>query len=75
MWFEGGNYFSHCHMSNLRNEYVTFHYIFSPHVTCHYALCDIFNLRNAHVAASILGVKSHTGSECRVWVQFVIRPC
>ena len=54
-------YFPQCRVSNLRNEYVACHYIFSPHVACHYALCHMSNLRNAHVALSILGVKGHTG--------------
>ena len=33
--------------------------MFSPHVACHYALCHMSNLRNAHVDLSILGVKGH----------------
>ena len=52
-------YFPQCHMSNSRNDYVPFYYIFSPHVSCHYVLCRMSNLRNAHVALSILGVKVH----------------
>ena len=27
--------------------------------TCHYAICRMSNLRNTHVALSILGVKGH----------------
>ena len=27
---------------------------------CHYASCPLSNLRNVHIAVSILGVKSHT---------------
>ena len=32
---------------------------FSPHVACHQALCGMLNLRNAHVALSILGANGH----------------
>ena len=46
-------------MSNLRNDYVPCHYIFSPRVACHLALCHMSNLRNAHVALSVLGVWGH----------------
>ena len=42
-------YFPQCHMSNLRTDCVTCHYIFSPHVTCRMS-----NLRNTHVALTIL---------------------
>ena len=59
-------YFPKCHMSNLRNDHVKYHFIFSPHVTCHWALCRIPNL-NAHVPLSILGVKGH--SLGLVWIQ------
>ena len=45
-------YFPQCHKSNLRNDYVPCHYIFSPHVACHLTLCCMSNLRNAHVALS-----------------------
>ena len=51
--------FPQYHVSNFINEYVAYHYIFSPHVACHYALCHMWNLRNAHVALSILGLKGH----------------
>ena len=50
-------YIPHCHMWNLRKGYVPCHYIFTPHVACHYALWRMPNLRNAYVALSILGVK------------------
>ena len=34
----------------------------SPDVACHQALCRMSNLRNAHVALSVLGVKGHSGA-------------
>ena len=52
-------YFPQCHMSNLRNDYVPCHYISKPHVACHYVPCPMSNLRNYHVALSILGVRGH----------------
>ena len=33
--------------------------MFSPQVACHYALCHMSNLRNAHVTLSNLGIKGH----------------
>ena len=36
--------------------------LLSP-VVCHHDLCRMSNLRNAHVALSILGVKGHTGEK------------
>ena len=47
-----------CHMSNSRNDSVPCHYIFSPHLACHLALCRMSYLINAHVALSILGVRA-----------------
>ena len=42
-----------------KKAYVSCHYIFTAHVTCHQALCRKTNLRNAHVARAILGVNGH----------------
>ena len=53
-------YFPQCHMSNLRNDYVPSHYIFSPHVACHLVPCRMSNLRNTSVSVPVLGVKGHT---------------
>ena len=52
------SYFPQSHMSNLRNDCVPCYNIVShmPHVTTK-ALCRVSNLRNAHIALSILGVK------------------
>ena len=38
--------------------------IFTSYVACHYALCRMLNLRNAHVALLILGVKGHSVEGC-----------
>ena len=56
-----GNVAYLCHLFSLMShDSVQCHYIFSPHVACHFALCRMLNSRNAPVVLSILGVKSHS---------------
>ena len=42
-----------------RKGYVPYHSICTTYVACHTVLCRMSNLRKAHVALSILGVKGH----------------
>ena len=51
--------FLQCPMSKIRQGSVSYHFIFTPHVACHSALCRMVNLRNPIVALSISGVKGH----------------
>ena len=53
-------YNSPCPLSILRNSYVTCHYLFRPHVNVVKVHVALSNLRNGHVALSILGVKGHS---------------